>query len=707
MLSSRAVPAFLLCLALVGASLVEPGSAQQGSTTPEGGQAEAAAPQAPPQTGEAQTQPTFRTGINFVRVDVIVGDRKDEPVTDLSQKDFELFEDGKPREIEQFSLVRTDGNPRPGAPPPRAIRNAADEEIEASREDTRVFVIFLDDYHVRRANSISIREPLKRFVQNQLRPNDMVAVMYPLTPVTVMSFTRNHNTILTAVERFTGRKFDYTPMNEIEYQYQRLSTEEIERIRNDVVLTALEGLSVRLGALREGRKSVVFVSEGFTALLPPQMRRADASMPANPLEVERQARAQDSPREYTAEWFNMTDIFQKMRNVFNAANRNNTSIYSLDPRGLAPFEYGFDDLPGGPPPSFATDSRALRMTQDTLRTLSEETDGRAIVNRNTLDQGLAQVTRDSSYYYLLGYTSQAPTDGKFHEISVRVRRRDTNVRARKGFWAVTNEDVIRAANPTPEIAKPVQTALASISTSVQAGKYVRTWVGAERGESGKTRVTLVWEPLAMPPGDRREPAMHVSLMAATSAGSLVFRGRAPEKSSTTPSAATGPLTAGPRRLVFEAPPGKLELRMTVEGASGGTLDQEIRDFVVPDLTTPQVVLSTPRVYRARTLPELRLIVADANAVPAAGREFSRTERVLVRFNAYAPGTEKPQATAALLNRGGKKMSDLAVSVTDADQGMHEITLALASVPAGEYLVEITVKGASGDVKELVPFRVTS
>ena len=43
-------------------------------------------------------------------------------------------------------------------------------------------------------------------------------------------------------------------------------------------------------------------------------------------------------------------------------------------------------------------------------------------------------------------------------------------------------------------------------------------------------VTLVWEPLAMPPGDRREPAMHVSLMAATSAGSLVFRGRAPERS---------------------------------------------------------------------------------------------------------------------------------------------------------------------------------
>jgi VWFA-related protein len=692
----------------MGVSLVEHGSAQQDSTTTQQGQAEATPPPAPPQAGDAQPQtPTFRTGINFVRVDVIVGDRKDQPVTDLSQSDFEVFEDGERREIEQFALVRTDGTPKPGAPPPRAIRNAADEEIEASREGTRIFVIFLDDYHVRRANSITIREPLKRFVQNQLRPNDMIAVMYPLTPVTIMTFTRNHNTILTAVERFTGRKFDYTPMNEFESQYQRLSTEEVERIRNDVVLTALEGLSVRLGSLREGRKTVIFVSEGFTALLPPQMRRADASMPANPLEVERAAAAQDSPREYTAEWFGMADIYQKLRNVFNAANRNNTSIYSLDPRGLAPFEYGFDDLASGPPPSFATDSRALRMTQDTLRSLAEETDGRAIVNRNTLDQGLAQVARDSSYYYLLGYTSQAPTDGKFHEISVRVKRRDVNVRSRKGFWAATNEDVIRASNPTPEVAKPVQAALASISTSVQAGKYVRTWVGSERGEGGKTRVTLVWEPLSMPPGDRREPAVHVSLLAATSTGSLVFRGRAPERSSTTPSAATGPLTAGPRRLMFDAPPGKLELRLTVEGASGGTLDQEIRDVVVPDLTTPQVVLSTPRVYRARTLPELRLIVADSNAVPAAGREFSRTDRVLVRFNAYGPGTERPQATAVLLNRGGQKMSDLPVSVTDADQGMHEITLGLSSIPAGEYLVEIAVKGSSGEVKELVPFRVTA
>ena len=278
---------------------------------------------------------------------------------------------------------------------------------------------------------------------------------------------------------------------------------------------------------------------------------------------------------------------------------------------------------------------------------------------------------------------------------MRVKRRDVNVRARRGFWAITPADAIKAATPSIEIAKPVQAALASISTSVQAGKYVRTWLGTERGEGGNTRVTLVWEPLAFPPGDRREPAGRVSLLAATEAGNVVFRGRAPERG-IVPSVSTGSLgpsgSAGaavaataPQRLMFDAPPGKVELRITVEGSTGGTLDQEIRNIEVPDFTTPQVSLGTPRLYRARTLPELRSITADPNAVPAAGREFSRTDRVLVRFSAYAPGTERPEAAAVLLNRAGAKMSDLPVTVSAIAGTTHEITLGLNTVPAGEYL----------------------
>ena len=68
----------------------------------------------PPQTPPQAPGPTFRTGINFVRVDVIVSDRKGQPLVDLKQADFEVFEDGKSQTIETFKLVQVDGQPAPG-----------------------------------------------------------------------------------------------------------------------------------------------------------------------------------------------------------------------------------------------------------------------------------------------------------------------------------------------------------------------------------------------------------------------------------------------------------------------------------------------------------------------------------------------------------------------------------------------------------------
>jgi len=319
------------------------------------------------QPQEPQT-PVFRGGINFVRVDVIVTDKKAQPIIDLSQADFEVLEDGKPQSIEQFRLIRVDGNPKPGEPPPREIRSRDDEESEAARDDVRVFVFFLDDYHVRVTNSMSVREPLTRFIQTQLRPMDLVAVMYPLQSVETLSFTRNFGSIERAIQQFQGRKYDYRPKNAIEEGYMRLSTDAIEKIRNDVVMGALRGLSVRLGSMREARKSIIFVSEGFTALLPPQMRRPDASMPEPILG----GPIVDNPQvEQTAAWFSQSDITSRLRDVFDAANRNNAAIYSLDPRGLAVSEFQIDDGGVNGQPSFQTDRQSLQMTQDTLRMLAE------------------------------------------------------------------------------------------------------------------------------------------------------------------------------------------------------------------------------------------------------------------------------------------------------------------------------------------------
>ena len=673
-----------------------------------GGAQEPAQPQPPPQEPEAQEaavqQPTFRTGINFVRVDVIVSDRQGAPLADLTAADFEITEDGKPQTIEQFKFIKVDGQPGPGEQPAREIRSRIDEEMEAARDDVRMFVIFFDDYHTRVGSALAVKEPLTRFVQQQLGPNDIIAVMYPLTPLDAVSFTRNHRSIVSAIQNFEGRKFRYEPRTEFEQQYSNYPTEVVEQIRNQVVMTALRGLAARLGSLREGRKAIIFVSEGFTTMLPPQMRNPIATLPGvgNPRARDPFA-GENNPREDTAHFFAEADLMSQMRDVWDAANRNNAAIYPLDPRGLATGEFGIEENI-----SLTTDAKYLQSSLDALRTLAGETDGRAIVNRNDLAKGLEQMVRDSSAYYLIGYNStEAPSDGKFHEIRVRVKRPGVQVRARKGYWAPTADDTARAiAGPKPGAPKPVQEALASIATpggrSGAGARYVRTWIGTSRAENGKTRVTFVWEPAPPTPGVRREEPGRVSLLAASAGGELVFRGRVPEVAlaSAVPSAGSGAAqAAGPQRVVFDAAPGRMELRISVEEAGrGGVLDTEVRDVTVPDLTSPDPALSTPRVFRARTAREFQATVRDEDAVPHAARDFSRTERLLIRFDVY--GAERP--AAVLLNRNGDKMADLPIQPA-VSGGTHQIDFALGVVPPGEYLVEVS----AGEAKELVPLRVGS
>ncbi|MEQ1759477.1 MAG: VWA domain-containing protein [Vicinamibacterales bacterium] len=702
MRAPRPVRLFLLAALLLPAIVVATLSAQQGgaAATPPAAPPAAAAQQAPP-----APQPTFRTGIDFVRVDVIVT-ANGQPVTDLTEADFDLREDGQPQKLEQFRLVKIDGTPRPDDPAPRPIRNRDDEEREAARDDVRVIVFFLDDYHTRLGTSLSVRQQLVEFIRTQVRPADLLAVMYPLSPASELSFTRNHDSIISAINAFQGRKFRYEPKNEFERQYTQQSTETVELVRNQVVMGALRGVSARLGAVREGRKTLVYVSEGFTVLLPPQLRAQNAELQGGLPNGVGPGAGENNAREDTARAFAMGDIVLRLREVFEAANRNNVAVYSLDPRGLATNEFGIDENVGP-----QQDRAALAATTDTLRMLSENTDGRAIVSRNDLARGLQQVIQDSSYYYLIGYTSSAPSDGKFHEVKVSVKRRGVDVRARRGFWAATADDVdraTRALTPTAGPGRAVENALASIATSVRSNQSVRTWVGATRGADGKTHMTLVWEPVVGPPGSRREIPGRVSVIAARETGELVYRGRSTVESASAPASGSAPAPVGPQRLEFDAAPGQIELRLSIEAATGGVIDNEIRKVSVPDLTLPQTSMSTPRVFRARTARDMQALIQDGAAVPLTGREFSRADRVLIRFDGYGAGTEMPRASAVLLNRSGQKVLDVPVAPASTG-GTHQIDLGLNQVAPGEYLVEITLSGTGtgGDVKELVPLRIGS
>ena len=705
-LTHMRIPAFLsaglLAFGLAAATGQHPlAEGQQPPPPPPAGQQQQQQP--PAQEPPRSTQPPIRSGINFVRVDVIISDRDGNPVLDLKPEEFSVSEDGKPQKIETFSVVKIDPAAHIDGPTPLEIRSKFDEEREAARPDVRLFIILLDDYHVRRGNDMVVRKPLIDFIQNQLAPADMVAIMYPLTPVRDLSFTRNKDSLMRAVEKFEGRRFNYLPQNEFEERYAYYPAATVERIRNQVVMDALKGAAVKLGSMREGRKSVILVSEGFTNLLPPQLNDPVAAMPGLGNTSRGRVDAQNSDR---AEFMAATDMFSELQDIFVDMTRNNTSIYAVDPRGLAAFEYDINQGIG-----MQVDRKHLESSLDTLRALATNTDGRAIINRNDLAAGMKQIIRDSSGYYLLGYNStQAPTDGKFHEIKVRVTRRGVDVRARKGYWAYTAEDAARATSaPRPDVPAAITAALGSIAEPAK-GRPARFWVGTSKGETGGTKITFAWERVAPQPGENRAPdenAARVVLTAATQEGRTVYRGRVPED---VPAAASADGAGGTSSAVsagshvsFEAPPGPMQLRIVVEGPRGQVLDSATRELTLPDFAKVEVSFGTPQVYKARTPREIQNVKKSSDALPTAERSFSRMDRLYIRAPAYTSGSGTPAITAKLLNRGGEPMADVPMQSTTPGTG--EIEFALSNLAPGDYILQLTAKTDTGSAQELIGFRV--
>jgi hypothetical protein len=159
----------------------------------------------------------------------------------------------------------------------------------------------------------------------------------------------------------------------------------------------------------------------------------------------------------------------------------------------------------------------------------------------------------------------------------------------------------------------------------------------------------------------------------------------------------------PARAVFDIKPGRLRLRMSIQDATSRVLDVDVRDLSIRDLKG-DVAIATPAVLRARNAREFKTLDADA-AVPVASREFSRTERLLIRFQAYGPAGATPALSAKLLSRMGHAMRDL--TIAPAAHGENAIDLPLAGLAAGEYMIELTATTPAGNAKDRIGFRVTS
>jgi hypothetical protein len=207
------------------------------------------------------------------------------------------------------------------------------------------------------------------------------------------------------------------------------------------------------------------------------------------------------------------------------------------------------------------------------------------------------------------------------------------------------------------------------------------------GTNGKTKISFLWNPAPARPGVRTEAAARLSLIAGGANSDLYHRAKP------TP----------PGRIDFEVPPGYVELEIALEDAGGEVIDRETRKLNVPDMGLG-LTLSTPEVFRGRTLPEWQKLAADPVAVPVIERMFRRTDRLLLRVGAHSSGGSAT-ITARMLNRDGGEMTPLTVTAAGFGNLSH-IDVPLSAVAPGEYLIEITAKDGGEQTSSLVAIRIT-
>jgi VWFA-related protein len=668
---------------------------------------QAAAPPAPvPPAQEPGQRPTFRTEANFVRVDVYPT-QDGKPVLDLAAADFEIAEDGVPQKVDSFEHIVVRG----GGPQADRIEPSSQREMLQAAENPRhrVFVIFLDAPNVGVAGSHHIAGPIIRLINRILGPDDLVGVMTPTMSAADVVLSRRTEVTEEQLtkhwswgSRFGLMKDDREESYEVCYpksSFGGTADNLIARKRERVTLEALQDLVRYLNGVREERKAVLTVTEGWALYKPDSgleklgkdILGNDTPIPSvDPVGVGPNGKlTTKDPRDRNnnntlstmechtdRQRLAAMDNEQFLLDIINDANRTNTTFYPIDPRGLVAF-----DTPIEAGLSLAADARSLRTHQNSMRTLADGTDGLAVMGSNDLDKGLRQISDDLSSYYLLGYYStNAKTDGGYRTLKVRVKRPGVAVRSRRGYRAASAEEVARsraaAAAPAVDIATPVQAALGMLA---QVRPDARVRLRATPAPGG----ALLW--------------IAGELSAAAGRADEWGQGATADLQVTSGAASTGArVTIKPGDRTFltaiKLPAGAaaVDVQARISPADGGPAAIDtIRVAALPQALFYRRGPSTAN--RQQTTADLR---------------FTRAERAHLEVPVDAD--VKPGA-GRLLDRAGQPLT-VPVAIgerTDEATGQRWITadVVLAPLAPADYIVEIGMIGKAGETRIVTGIRV--
>jgi VWFA-related protein len=362
------------------------------------------------------------------------------------------------------------------------------------------------------------------------------------------------------------------------------------------------------------------------------------------------------------------DTIRVVSDLIRTANDNNTAVYTVDPRGLQAGGVGL----GG--------------VSQMLASLADSTGAEAIVS-NDFNAALRKVVVTSSAFYLLGYSPKdAQLDGKFREIKVKVKQGGVQVRARNGYWAPRGADLDRARAVALAAALPSSVSKAFKElTPDNSRRPADFWIGLAPASAEASSVSIAWTPR---PGIEGRAAAASVVAKATNGSQTLFEGL---------------LKDG--RGSFTSPAGTVQLDFTIQDSAGEMIDREQRTVTVPDLAKTTLALTTPVLSRARSAAEFRSLMAGPEPLPFAGRDFSRSDRLLLRVVPYGTASADAEVTAQLVGPRGTTLAELPIHA-EGEGGGFRLDLPLSSLATGQFLIAIAARTTADRVETLVPLRIS-
>ena len=407
-------------------------------------------PVAPPEPQKTSDDDVVRITTNLVQVDAVVT-KDGKVVSDLTADDFEIYEDGKKQTITSFAFISnvpatTTAEPpakeKPTAqlaPPPRLNRD----------NPRRTVALVVDDLGLSFESMVHVRHELKKFIAEELQPDDLVAIMRTSGELgALQQFTNDRRLLDRAVGRLRWNICSRTGVSVIpRHDPEAAPHEESWVACGGSYYKTLKSLQFILDAMGQlpGRKSMVLLSD---------------SLPTESQDVKLEDEALNT-------FPNTTSFTWALERIAEKAIRASVVIYSVDTQGLQYTGITAADNPRMSSSGTMTEttdimrrrSGLLRARREGGELIARQTGGFQVRNKNSFD--LPRILEDQSGYYLLGYRPTSETfNRRFHHIKAKVKRSGMTLRTRYGFFGVSEEEI--ASNPT-QLLNPTSTNLALIS----------------------------------------------------------------------------------------------------------------------------------------------------------------------------------------------------------------------------------------------------